>query len=424
LSLPHSLPSPVASSKQPLVPPTSVVVVPPSASAAASSKTEAKSQQASSGRETIASDDTRAATKTLSAAQKMNQMVESEDAIPFIMHGLKYVLHAAEDSEVFVPDYRKKETYKLVTLDKKYDFQHYAPSVFRCIRTLYGITQQLFYKSMVETGISGGKLGDGKSGMLFFYSNDRRFVIKTVTRAEIQFFKSILRNYLTHVVKNKHTLLPRFFGAYKLTLPDQRKLRLVVMNNLFETTCKLDEKYDLKGSTRNRYVDTEKFGKGGVLKDLNFTDAIYLGATQKKAVMAQLKKDTQFLVEENVMDQSLLIGIHSPGKKVTTDKEYRPVEMADVNKSLSVRVKGLTDLDSCYQKFKGGLVAMCDNPASDHHLSHIYFFGIIDILQEFNAKKRMESTYKCIRYNKKAISSISSKAYATRFLEYMDQCIK
>lgn len=419
-----------------------------SCSPTASSKTETKPQQMPPGRDTVDGRDamgslsapsppavttaaggdelaaTRAPNKTLSAAQKMNQMIESEDAIPFIMHGLKYVLHSTDDSEVFVPDYRKKEMYKLVTMDKKYDFQHYAPSVFRCIRNLFGITQQLFYKSLVETGITGGKLGDGKSGMLFFYSNDRRFVLKTVTRAEIFFFKSILRNYLTHVVKNKHTLLPRFFGAFKITLPDQRKLRLVVMNNLFETTCKLDEKYDLKGSTRNRYVDTEKYGRGGVLKDLNFTDAIYLGTTQKRAVMAQLKKDTQFLVEENVMDQSLLIGIHSPGKKVTTDKEYRPVEMTDVNKSLTVRVKGMTDLDSCYQKFKGGLASMVDNPASDHHLSHIYFFGIIDILQEFNAKKRMESTYKCIRYNKKAISAVSSKAYATRFLEYMDQCIK
>jgi len=40
-------------------------------------------------------------------------------------------------------------------------------------------------------------------------------------------------------------------------------------------------------------------------------------------------------------------------------------------------------------------------------------------LQEFNLKKQLESTYKGIRYNKDAISAVSSKKYAERFMEYL-----
>lgn len=111
--------------------------------------------------------------------------------------------------------------------------------------------------------------------MLFFFSNDQRYVIKTITRAELKFFRKILKSYMEHMQTNINSLLPRFFGLCKLRLPgtprpffliscyiprdfqrpdvvETKGLRFVVMNNLFDTSVKLHEKYDLKGSTRNR----------------------------------------------------------------------------------------------------------------------------------------------------------------------------
>jgi hypothetical protein len=41
----------------------------------------------------------------------------------------------------------------------------------------------------------------------------------------------------------------------------------------------------------------------------------------------------------------------------------------------------------------------------------IFYFGIIDILQKFDTKKKLESAYKSIRFNKASISAIASKGY-------------
>ena len=75
----------------------------------------------------------------------------------------------------------------------------------------------------------------------------------------------------------------------------------------------LQEKYDLKGSTRNRWC-TPKVG--AVLKDLNFgTNQIYLDSELRAAFLRQITKDVNLLQTYNVMDYSLLLGVHKPPHK-------------------------------------------------------------------------------------------------------------
>lgn len=45
--------------------------------------------------------------------------------------------------------------------------------------------------------------------MLFYFSKDRRFVIKTITRPELKFFRKIVKEYYAHMMKYAHSLLPR-----------------------------------------------------------------------------------------------------------------------------------------------------------------------------------------------------------------------
>ena len=45
---------------------------------------------------------------------------------------------------------------------------------------------------------------------------------------------------------------------------------LIVMRNNFETPLALHQKFDLKGSTRNRWCTPEEQATTSVLKDLNF----------------------------------------------------------------------------------------------------------------------------------------------------------
>jgi 1-phosphatidylinositol-4-phosphate 5-kinase len=136
-------------------------------------------------------------------------------------------------------------------------------------------------------------------GMLFYFSKDRRFVLKTLTRSELAFFRcvsafalsvrypspsnlmchvcgcsKILKDYYQHLCDNPHTLLSRFYGYLlslllslssaltciacgrhsicKIKLPGAKAQRLIIMNNLFKTTLAIHEKFDLKGSVHNR----------------------------------------------------------------------------------------------------------------------------------------------------------------------------
>ncbi len=65
-------------------------------------------------------------------------------------------------------------------------------------------------------------MGEGKSGMLFFSSGDREYIVKTVTPNELAFLERELKSYYDYMVVNGATsLLPRFVGLYFLKLPDK-----------------------------------------------------------------------------------------------------------------------------------------------------------------------------------------------------------
>ena len=93
------------------------------------------------------------------------------------------------------------------------------------------------------------------------------------------------------------------------------------MNNLFPPHKDIHETYDLKGSTIGRVYPEEKLevaekeGKPApVLKDLNWIDrgkSLELGPEKSATLMMQIQWDSEFLKSVNVMDYSLLIGIHN-----------------------------------------------------------------------------------------------------------------
>ncbi|KAL0219292.1 hypothetical protein P9112_004945 [Eukaryota sp. TZLM1-RC] len=56
--------------------------------------------------------------------------------------------------------------------------------------------------------------------------------------------------------------------------------------------------------------------------------------------------------------------------------------------------------------------------------NEIYFFGIIDILQKYNTRKRLESSAKSLFNKSDAISAVAPEHYARRFLNFMDKLIE
>jgi len=55
--------------------------------------------------------------------------------------------------------------------------------------------------------------------------------------------------------------------------------------------------------------------------------------------------------------------------------------------------------------------------------SRLYFFGIIDILTAFNARKKLEYAFKRVVHGK-GISAIPAKAYAERFFKFTTSLIQ
>lgn len=97
----------------------------------------------------------------------------------------------------------------------------------------------------------------------------------------------------------------------------RRKVHFVIMASVFDTPAKIHTIYDLKGSLTGRAATAEERENGGVLKDndlLKDQVKFHLGP-KKAAFIAQLKKDADFLAHLNIMDYSLLVGIHNRSQR-------------------------------------------------------------------------------------------------------------
>ena len=56
--------------------------------------------------------------------------------------------------------------------------------------------------------------GAGRSGSFFFFSHDRKFIIKTMTSSELQAFLPLIEDYTEHFKKNPNSLLSKIFGVF------------------------------------------------------------------------------------------------------------------------------------------------------------------------------------------------------------------
>lgn len=86
------------------------------------------------------------------------------------------------------------------------------------------------------------------------------------------------------------------------------------MSSVFDTPIPINTTYDLKGSLQGREATPKERENGGMLKDLdlkNSNNKIQLGKEKKAKVMSQLADDANFLASLDIMDYSLLLGIHN-----------------------------------------------------------------------------------------------------------------
>lgn len=116
----------------------------------------------------------------------------------------------------------------------------------------------------------------GKSGSKFNKTVDDRFILKEMSKHDIGEFEKFAANYFEYIddcLQRGHlTLLAKIFGVFKIVIKKKDAViekSVLVIENLFNDK-KIKNKYDLKGSERNRMVQSNSDDEETVLLDENF----------------------------------------------------------------------------------------------------------------------------------------------------------
>ncbi|XP_033318275.1 phosphatidylinositol 4-phosphate 5-kinase type-1 alpha isoform X11 [Bombus bifarius] len=349
----------------------------------------------------------------------------------------------------------------------EFKFKNYAPIAFRYFRDLFGIQPDDFLMSMCSAPLR--ELSNpGASGSIFYLTDDDEFIIKTVQHKEGEFLQTLLPGYYMNLNQNPRTLLPKFFGLYCYRC-NSKNVRLVAMNNLLPSSVKLHQKYDLKGSTYKRKASKSERSKSSpTYKDLDFMEhhpeGIFLEADTYSALVKTIQRDCRVLESFKIMDYSLLVGLHNldqaarekaqeqrlsasaeeevgevGGETTALTQAEKEREREDrigasaLNRSRSINRQRLVAHSTAMESIQaesepideeddvpspGGIPAR--NARGERLL---LFLGIIDILQSYRLKKKLEHTWKSMIHDGDTVSVHRPGFYAQRFQDFMAKTV-
>ncbi|XP_063603188.1 phosphatidylinositol 5-phosphate 4-kinase type-2 alpha-like isoform X3 [Penaeus indicus] len=339
-------------------------------------------------------------------------------------------------------------------LPSHFKVKEYCPIVFRNLRERFGIDDADYRESLtrarlVEVAPYGVVAthrsqpvaidSPGRSGARFYCSSDKMYILKTLTSDEVEQMHALLKEYHPYVV-NRHgkTLLPQYLAMYRLTV-ESVETYCVVMRNIFSTFLQIHKKYDLKGSTVDREASPKELEKNlPTLKDNDFMKdgtKIHIGEEAKTQLMDTLTADVEFLMRLNLMDYSLLLGIHDMSR-AEEEGELPNESEDDVIEEEEDECSGVpTPPDS---PLTAARERTCSNGAINPDVEiyaiesndnapqkEIYFMALIDVLTHYGVKKQAAKAAKTVKYGSSAdgISTVEPEQYGRRFLEFMNQAI-
>ncbi|XP_047332750.1 phosphatidylinositol 4-phosphate 5-kinase 4-like [Impatiens glandulifera] len=328
----------------------------------------------------------------------------------------------------------------------EFRWKDYCPLVFRSLRKLFQVDAADYMLSICGNDALRELSSPGKSGSFFYLTNDDRYMIKTLKKTEVKVLIRMLAAYYNHVRAFDNTLVTKFFGLHcvKLTGPAQKKVRFIIMGNLFCTGYFIHRRFDLKGSSLGRTTDKpeSEIDPTTILKDLDLNFIFRLQKTWYQDFRRQIDRDCEFLEQERIMDYSLLVGLHfretaSDGDNVHSvpqtprdngdpDSEdpcftrpdmdhllLDPAGWASIRLGVNMpaRVERSERRNDCEFQLVG-------EPTGEFY-DVIVFFGIIDILQDYDITKKLEHAYKSIQYDPTSISAVDPRQYSRRFRDFI-----
>ncbi|KAL7235812.1 hypothetical protein ACSBR1_019158 [Camellia fascicularis] len=354
----------------------------------------------------------------------------------------------------------------------------YCPMVFRNLRELFKLDAAEYMMSICGDDGLRELSSPGKSGSIFYISHDGRFFIKTSRRSEMKALLKMLPSYYEHVKDHENTLITKFFGLHRITLRGFKKVYFVVMGNMFCTDLRIHRRFDLKGSKQGRFTNPDEIDESTTLKDLDLSYEFHMDKLLRESLFRQLKLDCKFLESQQIIDYSLLLGLHFRAPEQLNavleppdalhKHEILPQTDGAISREISIPPKGLllvTHKPSSVSTAPGphsrgntlrafsvgekevdlllpgaarlrvqlgvNMPAQAnrklqpDETDAEVELFEVYdvvlYLGIIDILQEYNMKKKIEHAYKSLQYDPMLISSVEPKLYSERFIKFLEK---
>ncbi|XP_070766633.1 phosphatidylinositol 5-phosphate 4-kinase type-2 gamma isoform X2 [Enoplosus armatus] len=366
--------------------------------------------------------------------QKVKVFRASDPVLSVFMWGVN---HSINDlNQVPVPVMLLPDDFKANT---KIKFKEYCPQVFRNLRERFGI-EDLDYQVSLTRSPPMRSVDDQGEGLLL-NSYDRTLVIKQISSEDVADMHSILSEYHQHIVKcHGSTLLPQFLGMYRVSV-DNEETYLIVMRNMFSHRLVVHRKYDLKGSLVAREASDKERGKElPTFKDMDFRNnmqKVYVTEEQKEKLMEKLNRDVEFLVKLKIMDYSLLLGIHDVGRAEREEEEGEEVSNEEEPEAENGLAPGPT-VGSYGTSPEGiaGYMSACKplgpgefDPYVDVYAvgsctgapqREVYFMGLIDVLTQYDTKKKAAHAAKTVKHGAGAeISTVHPEQYAKRFRDFI-----
>ncbi|KAK1260978.1 Phosphatidylinositol 4-phosphate 5-kinase 9 [Acorus gramineus] len=353
-----------------------------------------------------------------------------------------------------------------------FKWKDYCPMVFRNLREMFKIDAADYMMSICGSAALRELSSPGKSGSVFFLSQDDRFMIKTLRKSEVHVLLQMLPNYHHHVRTYENTLITKFFGLHRVKPSSGQKFRFVVMGNMFCTELRIHRRFDLKGSSLGRSTDKVEIDENTTLKDLDLNYCFFLEPSWREALMKQIEIDSRFLQTQRIMDYSLLLGVHyrapqhlrsrmSHRQNITADGLAVLEEEEDLSSypqglvliprgndensvvvgphirgsRLRASAAGDEEVDLLLPGTARFQIQLGVNmPARAEHIPKedrtqlfhevydvVLYVGIIDILQDYNISKKIEHAYKSLQFDSLSISAVDPMFYSQRFLEFIQK---
>uniref|UniRef100_A0A3Q2T136 Phosphatidylinositol 5-phosphate 4-kinase type-2 gamma n=1 Tax=Fundulus heteroclitus TaxID=8078 RepID=A0A3Q2T136_FUNHE len=371
--------------------------------------------------------------------QKVEVFRASDPVLSVLMWGVN---HSINDlSQVPVPvmllpdDFKASTKIKVINhcfnkenLPGQFKFKEYCPQVFRNLRERFGIEDQDYQVSL--TRCSPLRDEEGKYLGVRLTSYDRTLVVKEISSEEVEEMHSVLSEYHQHVVTcHGSTLLPQFLAMYRLTV-ESEDTYLLVMRNMFSHRLPVHRKYDLKVKVKElpTYKDADF---------LNSMQKIYVSEEEKEKVMNKLSRDVEFLVRMRIMDYSLLLGIHDVERAEREEEEdvesSCEEEEEDENEPAvppcSTSPEGIAGYMSSFKlmgpgEFDPYVDMYAVQSAVGAPRREVYFMGLIDVLTQYDAKKKAAHAARAVKHGAGAeITTVHPEQYAKRFKEFVAKII-